>query len=672
MTGTEKAMKAVILATTLLTGAALAPLALAPLTFAPMAQAAESSGSDWPTYGHDAGGDRFSPLAQITPANVARLRPAWTFHMKPAEAPAPAAAGSSTDAAVAAQREAEGAGPFRGARFSGSEATPLMAGGLLYLSTPYRTVVALEPETGKTAWTYAVPGPGQPSLRGVEYWPGGGKDAPEILFGARDGRLIALDARTGVPVAGFGKGGTLDLKTPDVMGDTPAAAAGRMPPYGLTSPPLVWKDLVITGAAVQEFPAIGAYGDIRAWDVRTGKLAWTFHAVPRPGEFGHDTWEGDSWKNRSGVNNWGFMTADAARGIVYVAFGAPSWDRYGGDRHGVNLFSTAVVALDAKTGKRLWHFQVVHHDIWDFDTESPPTLMDVKRGGRVIPAVGVVSKSGYMFILDRVTGKPLYKVEEKPVPASTVPGEQTSPTQPFPEKPDPIARTTMSRADLADVTPELKAYCEGFVDKTHADLGGPYLPIEPGRVTVNFPGTLGGANWGGGTFDPRLGYYVVNTLDLAQVQFLVPDDKGPLPFKQGPGLGRFWQESSRMPCQKPPWGRLVAIDVNSGAIVWQSVLGVSDNLPEGLNKTGRPNIGGPISTAGGLVFVAATDDARFRAFDSKTGAEVWTVKLPASAHATPMTYRGKDGKQYVVIVSTGGSFLNSPLVSDAVTAFALP
>jgi quinoprotein glucose dehydrogenase len=652
-------VKANLLAIALMAGAALGQ---------GLAGRAQAADGDWPTYGHDAGGARFSPLSQINTGNVAQLKPAWTYHMRPQEAAAPQAEG----AAVAAQREAEGAGPSRPAsRFSASEATPLMVGGLLYLSTPYRAVVALQPETGQTVWRYDVAGPGQPSLRGVEYWSGNGHAAPEILFGTRDGRLIALDAKTGAPVAGFGVAGTLDLKTPDVMGQTPAN--GRPPPYGLTSPPLVYKDLVITGSAVQEFPALGAYGDIRAWDARTGKRVWTFHAVPRPGEFGHDTWAGDSWQGRSGVNNWGFMTADIPRGIVYVAFGAPSWDRYGGDRKGANLFSTAVVALDAKTGKRLWHFQVVHHDIWDFDTESPPTLMDVKHDGRTIPAVGIVSKSGYMFILDRVTGKPIYKVEEKPVPASNVPGEEASKTQPFPQKPQALARTTMTRADLADVTPELKAYCQDFVDKNDVNLGGPYLPVGADRVTVNFPGTLGGANWGGGAFDPALGYYFVNTQDLGQEQKLVPAAAGaPLPMKQGPIFGRFWQESTRMPCQKPPWGRLVAVNVNTGDIVWTSVLGVTDTLPEGLQKTGRPNIGGAIVTGGGLVFVGATDDARFRAFDAKTGAELWTVKLPAAAHATPMTYKGADGKQYVVIVSTGGSFLNSPLVSDAVTAYALP
>jgi quinoprotein glucose dehydrogenase len=653
-------VKPKLLTLTLLAGAALSVPALS----AP----AQAGPGDWPTYGHDAGGGRFSPLDQINTGNVAGLKPAWTYHMKPEVAGAQAGA---EGAAADAQRVAEGAGPpgRPAGRFSGSEATPIMVDGLMFLSTPYRTVVALEPETGKTVWSYDVPGPGQPSLRGVEYWPGDAKSPAEILFGTRDGRLIALEAKTGRPVAGFGKGGIMDAKTPDVVGAADPNA--RFPAYGFSSPPFVWKDLMITGSAVQEFPALGAYGDIRAFDVRTGQIAWTFHTVPREGEPGHDTWAGDSWKNRSGVNNWGFMTADVARGIVYVAIGAPSYDRYGGDRKGANLFSTAVVALDARTGKRLWHFQVVHHDVWDFDTESPPTLMDVKHGGKTVPAVGVVSKSGFMFILDRVTGKPIYKVEEKPVPASNVPGEEVSKTQPIPAKPAPLARITMSKADLADVTPELAAYCKDWVEKNDMNLGGPFLPAGADRVTVNFPGTLGGANWGGGAYDPRSGLYVVNTQDLAQTQKLIPTT-GPLPVKQGPLFGRFWQESTRLPCQKPPWGRLVAVNVNTGDIVWQTPLGVSVNLPEALQKTGRPNIGGPIVTAGGLVFVAATDDSRFRAFDSKTGVEVWTVKLPASAHATPMTYRGKDGKQYVVVVSTGGSFLNSPLTSDAVTAYALP
>jgi quinoprotein glucose dehydrogenase len=636
------------------------------------ATSATAGPTDWPTYGHDQGGGRYSPLTQITPSNVARLRPAWIYHMKPAVEPG-SASSSAMDAALAAQRAAEGAGPFHSnTGFSASEATPLMAEGLLFLSTPYHTVVALEPETGRLVWRFDVPGAGQPSQRGVEYWPGGGVSPSEILFGTRDGRLFALEAGTGKPVAEFGVDGVLDLKTPEVMG-SPPASGGRAPPYGMTSPPFVFKDLVITGSGVQEFPALGASGDVRAWDVRTGRLVWTLHGVPRPGEYGHDTWRDDSWKDRSGVNNWGFMTADTRRGVLYIPFGAPSWDRYGGDRAGDNLFSSSLIAVDAATGRRLWHFQLVHHDIWDFDLEGPPTLVEVKRGGKAIPAIALASKSGLLFLLNRVTGKPIYPVVERPVPASDVPGERASKTQPFPLRPGPLARIGMTAAEVAGVTPELKAYCDAFIAKNDINLGGPYLPAGFNRVTVNFPGTLGGVNWGGGAFDPKLGYFIVNTLDLAQVQSLVAAPPGsPLPYRAGPVFGRFWQESTRLPCQSPPWGRLLAVDVNRGRIVWQSPLGVSDNLPEGRQNTGRPNIGGAIVTAGGLVFIAATDDGRFRAFDARSGKEIWTAKLPAAAHATPMTYLGKDRRQYVVIVSTGGSFLNSPIVSDAVTAYALP
>jgi quinoprotein glucose dehydrogenase len=439
----------------------------------------------------------------------------------------------------------------------------------------------------------------------------------------------------------------------------------------MTSPPKVYANLVITGSIVQEFPEHGAYGDVRAWDARSGKLVWTFHTVPRPGETGNDTWEGESWKQRSGTNVWGFLTVDAQRGIVYLPTGAPTWDRYGGDRHGANLFSSSIVALDAKTGKRKWHFQIVHHDVWDMDAESPPLLLDVKAGKKTIPAVAVVSKSGLFFLLDRVTGKPIYKIEERPVPQSDVPGEQTWPTQPFPVKPAPFARQGFSMADVATVTPELEAYCRKWIEDNHMTFGGPYLPTRFKQPTIWFPGRQGGANWAGGAFNPGLGFYFINSDDLGQVEIIKARDDGTMTTGD-PVSGRFSDRDNKLMCQQPPWGSLTAINVNTGEIAWRVNLGVSDNLPEAVQKTGRPAVGGPISTASGLLFIGGTDDSRFRAFDARTGNELWTVKLPASAHATPITYLGRDGRQYVVVTATGGSFLDSPVNSDSVIAWALP
>jgi quinoprotein glucose dehydrogenase len=604
--------------------------------------------TDWPTYGHDPGGQRFSPLAQITPANVASLRVAWTYHMRPV---------ATTES---------------GGRFAGSEVTPLVVDGLMYVTTPYRRALALDPDTGSEVWAYEVPGPGLPSLRGVEYWPGTREIPARVLFGTRDGRLIALDARSGRPSAGFGVDGIVDLKTPDVMGDGAARSSGNYPSYGLTSPPIVYRNVIITGSATQEFPPRGVSGAVRGWDAVTGKFLWTFHSVPLPGQPGHETWEGDGASGRSGVNVWGFMTADSERGIAYLPFGAPTWDRYGGDRKGANLFGTSLVAVDALTGKYLWHFQVVHHDIWDNDLQAPPILFDVRKQGRTVPAVAIVSKNGLLFVLDRRTGEPIHPVEERTVSASDVPNEQAWPTQPFPVRPPPLARNSFSVDDLVTLTPELRAFCENFVTKNRMRAGGPYLPVGYGTVTINFPGLQGGANWGGASFDPRRGYLFVNTLDMGQVTSLIDSSDGPIPVARGPISGRFYEPTSRLMCQQPPWGRLTAVDVNSGEIVWQSVLGVSDNLPAELQRTGRPNVGGSIATASGLVFIGATDDSRFRAFDAASGRELWTTKLDASAHATPATYLGKSGKQFVVVAATGGSFLGSPVTGDAIIAFALP
>jgi quinoprotein glucose dehydrogenase len=639
---------------------------------------------EWRTYGHDPGAMRFSPLRQITPENVSQLKVAWVHHMKPtgftAAAPqrprAPGGpVGDEPEAAAARSR-----GPQFGSGMRPSQVTPLVIRGVMYITSPYSRVTALDPVTGQEFWSFALPA-GVPSTRGLEYWPGDGKTPAQLVFGSSDGKLYSIDAKTGKPNPGFGDNGVINLNTEDIMRGLP----GR---NMLTSPPTVYRNLVITGGTTQENPPLGPAGDVRAWDMRTGKLVWKFRSIPEPGEKFNDTWAGQSWKNRTGVNVWGFLTVDEKRGIVYMPFGAPSVDQYGGDRAGDNLFGTSLVAADANTGKYLWHFQVVHHDIWDADMTGAPLLLDVKQGGKVIPAVAAVNKVGLVFLLNRVTGKPIYGVEERPVPQSEVPLERTAKTQPFPLKPEPLARMRFEMKDVATVTPEIEAACRELL-KGMA-VGGPYLPVTYNRLRVQFPGNHGGVNWGGTSFSPELGFLFANVNELGQVSGLRDHDpkKGPAlgvgqgnrvdpagPYEGFPGAGgRFSVKgptSQQYPCQQPPWGQLVAVNVNTGEIAWRTRLGVTDSLPEGKQNTGRPGNGGTIVTAGGVVFVGATDDARFRAFDAKTGKELWTVKLKGAAEATPMTYEGRDGKQYVVITATGGGFFNNPVTDDAVIAYAL-
>ena len=626
-----------------------------------------SAANEWPTYGHDPGGKRFSPLTQLTPGNVGQLEVAWVYHMRPAP---------TTPPPTPPPTPAPGRGRGRGSGFAVSETTPIVIDGVMYISSPYGKVVALDSSTGKELWAYQVPS-GVPSTRGVEYWAGDNKTPAQIVFGTHDGRLISLHARTGEPNEAFGDKGIVNLNTPEILRGLPGS-------NGLGSPPIMYKHLIITGGRTQENPPLGPAGDVRAWDVRTGKLVWTFHSIPQPGEKHFGTWAGDSWKNRSGVNVWGFITVDVQRGIVYMPFGAPSVDQFGGDREGDNLFGSSLVAADANTGKYLWHFQVVHHDIWDADIANPPLLLDVKQRGRTIPAVAAISKSGLLFLLDRVNGKPIYGVEERPVPPSEVPLERAAKTQPFPIKPAPLSRMSMTPADIATITPELEAECKKLLEGVQ--IGGPYLPPGYNRLRLSFPGNHGGVNWGGMSFNPQLGYLFVNTNEMGQLSGL--RDRDPKsggraqasgvgnrvhpdgPYESVPGGGRF--KFQNLYCQQPPWGQLTAVDVNTGEFVWRSTLGVTDSLPPDKQNTGRPGNGGSIATAGGLVFIGATDDARFRAFDAKTGKEVWTHKLGGAANATPSTYLGKDGRQYVVVTSTGGGFFEAPLTDDSIMAFALP
>ncbi len=645
-------------------------LSLSVLVFG-CALSAQVLSKEWPTYGHDSGAMRFSPLTEMTPANVGKLKQAWVYHMKPA----------GVNAIGPRSGDVEGAARPRVGGFGPSTVTPLVVDGMMYLTTPYGRVVAVDSTTGKEVWAFALPGGGGASTRGVEYFAGEGKTPPQIVFGSGDGRLFSIDAKTGKPNLSFGDNGIVKLNTEEIMRGLP----GR---NGLTTPPTVYKNLVITGGTTQENPPQGPAGDVRAWDMHTGKLVWTFRSIPGEGEKFNDTWAKDSWRDRTGVNVWGFITVDAVRGIVYMPFGAPSVDQYGGDRHGDNLFSTSLVAADAKTGKYLWHFQITHHDIWDADLTAAPALLDVKRGGKTIPAVAAISKVGLLFLLDRVTGKPIYGVEERPVQQSVVPQEKTSKTQPFPLKPPPLSRMSIKAEDVNTVTPEFEAACKAMMKDV--ELGGPYLPVSYNKLGVRFPGNHGGVNWGGVSFSPQLGYLFVNTSELGQVTGIkerastegramgrgVGNRVHPEGPYEGIGGGRFSLpgkdgSTQQIPCQQPPWGLLTAVNVNTGEFAWRVPLGVTDSLPEGQQKTGRPGNGGTIVTAGGLVFVGATDDARFRAFDAKTGKELWSTKLGGAAQATPMTYQGKDGRQYVVITSTGGGFFNNPVTDDSIVAFAL-
>lgn len=611
---------------------------LAPLPLTADAAPAPTAPADWSSYAYGVGGARFSPLTQITRENVRDLKIAWIYHMRPRDV---AAAGASF--------------------FLPSEATPLVVAGVMYLPTPYGAVVALDADTGRQRWAFYLPDYDRPATRGVAYWPGDGTHGPRIFVGTRSGMLWAVQAADGKPVAAFGSKGAVSLKTPQVMNGN---SNGRL---GMSSPPFVFRNLVITGSQVQEFPPLGPSGDVRAWDARTGALVWTFHTVPRPGEPGHDTWAGDSWKNRSGVNVWTSPVADSKRGIIYLPIAAPSFDRWGGDRKGKDLFSDSIVAVDAASGRYLWGFQTVHHDLWDSDLPVA-ALIDVKRKGQTIPAILVANKNAIVFILNRVTGQPIYPVKETPVPTQTdIPGEQPWPTQPIPVAPPPLAQQSFSMSDLDDLTPQIKARCERLVKAWHVAPSRMFEPPQAAVAVAKMPGGEGGLEWGGGTFDSSLGLYIIPVTNMASPDQLARQPDGNWGLAHG--YQWFWDTATRIPCQRPPWGQLVAVDVNSGKIAWRRTLGVTDSLPAGLRDTGRPSAGGVTGTAGGVAFVGATDDNRLRAFDISSGKLLWEARLPASIYATPMTYLGKSGTQYVAAVSTGGS-VHGPVTNDEVIAFA--
>jgi quinoprotein glucose dehydrogenase len=584
-------------------------------------------------------------MQDINRDNVSKLRPAWIFH--------------TTDVSDGTRS------PTR----SAFESTPLVVDGVMYVTTPFSRVIALDPETGKELWSF------DPRLdltesanlfinRGAAFWQEGNQR--RVFLGTLDGRLFSLYAGNGKLDDAFGAGGWVDLRK-GVADDFPKA---RM---GMTSGPVIYKNLVICGSLVPDGEPLGPSGDVRAYDTRTGKLMWTFHTVARSGEAGNDTWAAESWEHRGGANAWPPMTVDLERGILFIPLTSPATDFYGGDRKGAGLYGDSLVAVDAATGKRLWHFQTVHHNLWDYDLPAQPVLVEVRKNGKLIDAVAQVTKTGFTFVFDRVSGEPVFPIEEVPVPPSEVPGESAWPTQSRPVKPPPYARQSMSRDELGDVRPETRAYCGKLVEG--AVFGSIFTPIGL-KPTLVFPGTNGGANWGGASYDPETHTLYVNSMDVGLITRMEkrPEDSR-IPYRPK-GLGspnsRFWDEDL-IPCQKPPWGFLTAINLDEGEFRWRSVLGVVDKLLErGLPPTGAPNIGGSLVTAGGLVFIGATNDSRFRAFDKDTGKELWVTRLPASAHATPMTFRGrKSGRQFVVIAAGGGNKYNTTY-SDSLMAFALP
>jgi glucose dehydrogenase len=599
---------------------------------------------EWPHYGGDAGGARHSPLKQIDRANVASLRVAWTYRT-----------GDWSDGKTLAVRSA-------------FEATPLVVDGVMYVTTPFCRLIALDAETGREIWSF------DPKIdrrrphnlyinRGAAYWTDGKRK--RLYYGTLDARLYAIDAATGKPVAGFGEDGSIDLRR---------GVADRFPQqgYSLTSPPAIYRDLVICGSLTSDGEPAGPSGDVRAFDAHTGREVWRFHTVPRPGEVGHETWEGDAWKDRAGVNAWSILSVDQERGLVFLPLTSPAYDYYGGDRPGANLFGDSVVALEAATGKRRWHYQTLRHNIWDYDLPAQPALVTVRRGGRPVAAVAQITKQGFTFLLDRATGAPLFEIEERAVPASEVPGEKAYPRQPIPLRPPPFARQSMRVEELNTLTPELRDACAKIAEG--AVFGELYTPIGL-KPTVLFPGTNGGANWGGASFDPATRTLYVNSMDVGMLYRMVPREGRTVSYRtRGSGTpnSRFWTKE-QIPCQQPPWGHLTAIDLDTGEFRWRIVLGVVDELvAKGIPLTGAPNLGGSIVTAGGLVFIGATNDGRFRAFDKDTGKLLWETRLPASAHATPATYLGRKTKKQFVVVAAGGGNKYDENVTDALVAFALP
>jgi len=653
---------------------------------------------DWPVYGGTPENDHYSPLSQITRQNVERLTVAWTFDT-----------GES----------------------GGLQTSPIEVNGVLYGLTPSQKVFALDAATGTLLWKFDSEIKGTQPDRGLAYW-SDGKDR-RIVVGVMN-FVYELDAASGHPIASFGKDGRIDLR--EDLGRDPALQSIYM-----TSPAVIYKDLMIVGGRESEtLPA--SPGDVRAYDVRSGKLRWSFHTIPHPGEFGYDTWPKDAWKTSGAANNWAGMTVDVRRGIVYVPTGSAAFDFYGADRVGNDLFANCLIALKAETGERIWHFQGVHHDLWDRDFPAPPVLITVQHEGKKVDAVAQTSKQGFVFLFDRASGAPLFPIECRSYPPSDLPGEVASPEQCLPVKPAPYARQKLTENLLTQRTPESHQWA---VERFHTLRSeGQFVPFGVEKDTVIFPGFDGGAEWGGAAADPETGILYVNSNEMAWTASLaknteenspkslymnqcavchgetmagsppaIPslvgvgkrlstadmlatirngkgrmqgfpnlqddemfallsyltrgEDKAELNSPAGSDLIKYHFRGYRRfldpdgyPAVAPPWGTLNAINLNTGEYVWKIPLGEYPELAaKGLKNTGTENYGGPLVTAGGLLFIGATDfDKKFRVFDKATGELLWETTLPFSGNATPAAYE-VNGKQFVVIAAGGGKDLKS-------------
>lgn len=596
--------------------------------------------ADWPNFGNDPGGTKYSTLKQINPQNVNKLVRAWTY--------------DTGDT---------------GGGFRGWQVTPLVINGVMYFSTMGGNLVALNADTGAELWKFAAstvtPG-GRFAARGISYWPGDAQTPPAIVAATTNGILIQVDCKTGHLANRFGRDWVVDLRK------------GIAEKYGNTYPmaamPAIYKNLAIVLPMTGEQGRYGIPGDPRAFDLRTGEEIWRFHTVPRPGEPGFGTWGPDGWQDRRGPGGWVPMTVDNANGLVFIPLGNATDQNYGGSRPGDDLYATSLIALEADTGKLKWYYQLTHHDIFDWDVNAPPTLIEVNKDGKKIPAIAQSTKQGLMFIFNRLTGEPVFGAEERPVPPTDAPGDKAAPTQPFPLKPVPISRVSMTREEVSKISLETEKNCKAQYDK--AVNAGPYTPylMVPSIV---FPSSEGGGSWSGASYDPGLGYIFVNTRSLGTVAQLQPTlSSGLLPSYAKRKIP--FDDQDGYPCSAPPWGELMAIDANTADVVWRVPLGEYKELTaKGIPKTGTPNAGGPIITAGGVLFIGSTVDFQFRAFNPKTGNELWSTTLENNAVATPITYQGKNGKQYVATAAGGGldNFIKpSPKTQGGVflVAFTLP